>query len=377
MRQIESSTLSNQDISSALLCHEYTADADRDLLIRLFASQVAGNGVYTAYVTIERLGAGVEYEVQPRTAPTVASGVTSIAFATIVVPVLDTDVVRVYLEGLAGDTTTPDIVTEICEQNYLRPITPDQFDADINASGRVLLQPTQTGVTIPTVTDVTNGVTLTAGALTSVASAVWASGARTLTSFGTLVADIWANGTRTLTSFGTLVADIVDDVVAAVQAAIAGGVAVTFTQTPSEIQAAVQGDRLTIQRDSDWIARIYVTGGISATRNDLLFTVKTAPKKDAAASDSESVIQISENEGLLYLNGADGEAAEGSLTVVDEADDDGNGVIDLRLTAWAASQLAKYADYAWDLKNIEVGEDLARVEGALRVVASVTRTISS
>jgi len=41
------------------------------------------------------------------------------------------------------------------------------------------------------------------------AAAVWAVGTRTLTSFGSLVADIWAYGTRTLTSFGTLVAQIV------------------------------------------------------------------------------------------------------------------------------------------------------------------------
>jgi hypothetical protein len=32
------------------------------------------------------------------------------------------------------------------------------------------------------------------------ATATWASGTRTLTSFGTLVADIWANATRTLTA---------------------------------------------------------------------------------------------------------------------------------------------------------------------------------
>ncbi|HXG17180.1 MAG TPA: hypothetical protein VNK50_13090 [Calidithermus sp.] len=40
------------------------------------------------------------------------------------------------------------------------------------------------------------------------ADKVWASSTRTLTSFGTLVADIWAHSTRTLTSFGTLVSDI-------------------------------------------------------------------------------------------------------------------------------------------------------------------------
>lgn len=39
------------------------------------------------------------------------------------------------------------------------------------------------------------------------ATAVWASGTRTLTSFGALASDVWAVGSRTLTSYGTLVAD--------------------------------------------------------------------------------------------------------------------------------------------------------------------------
>ena len=107
MRQITSSTLSNQSLATALLCHTYTADADRDIFFRLFADQIAGNGVYTAYITIQRLGAGSAYEVQPRTAPTVAAGVTSISLITITVPVMNTDVVRVYLVGLAGGPTNP------------------------------------------------------------------------------------------------------------------------------------------------------------------------------------------------------------------------------------------------------------------------------
>jgi len=40
------------------------------------------------------------------------------------------------------------------------------------------------------------------------AAAVWSHSSRTLTSFGTLIADIWSHSTRTLTSFGTLVSDI-------------------------------------------------------------------------------------------------------------------------------------------------------------------------
>jgi hypothetical protein len=48
------------------------------------------------------------------------------------------------------------------------------------------------------------------------ADKVWTAAARTLTSYGTLVADVvaavWVAATRTLTSFGTLVSDVVDGV---------------------------------------------------------------------------------------------------------------------------------------------------------------------
>ena len=61
-----------------------------------------------------------------------------------------------------------------------------------------------------------NALTVDASGLVDItqtaADKVWASASRSLTSFGTLVADVttavWAAGTRTLTSFGTLVADV-------------------------------------------------------------------------------------------------------------------------------------------------------------------------
>lgn len=65
------------------------------------------------------------------------------------------------------------------------------------SSGAVVLQAiTHTGAVIPTVTAVTNDVGITQAG----ADKVWASAARTLTGFGTLVADIWAYATRELTA---------------------------------------------------------------------------------------------------------------------------------------------------------------------------------
>lgn len=336
MRLIATSTLTDQSLVTALETYEYIADATRAIYVRLTAGQVAGGGTYKAWVTLQRLGAGVEYEIQPRTESSVASGVVSIGFTTITIPVEATDVLRVYLIGLAADTTTPDITTDIFEADYLRPSTPGQHYVDVDAVGGV-----EVGA-------------MAAAVITAIATAVW------------------VNATRTLTSFGTLLADII----AAVTAAISAGIPITLTQTPAEIAAAVQGSRLTIQRDSDWLARIYIAGGISSTRDDLLFTVKTSQKKDSGAADSEAIIQLSEVGGLLYLNGDDGDIAEGSLTVVDEMDGDGNGVVDLVLTSTTTAQLAKYTSYTWDIKEVEEGADLARVEGLLDVASSVTRTIS-
>ena len=52
--------------------------------------------------------------------------------------------------------------------------------------------------------------TLTSGA--SIADDIWAATTRSLTTFGTVVSDIWSSPGRTLTSFGTLLADIWSDI---------------------------------------------------------------------------------------------------------------------------------------------------------------------
>src|SRR3990167_4809867 len=166
MRLIETDTLSNQDISSALLAGTYTADAARLVFCRLFADQIAGNGDYIVYLTIQRAGAGSEYRASPITTAAVASGVTAAVFVTIGVPVTSTDVVKAYIDGLAGDTTTPDLICEWWEDNSLMPTTADRT-LDVAATGEAGLDydnvkaatapTTLTNITVPTVT--------TAGAL--------------------------------------------------------------------------------------------------------------------------------------------------------------------------------------------------------------------
>jgi hypothetical protein len=116
MRQISVSTLSNQDISTALLVCTYIADADRGLFFRLFLDQIAGSGDYFVYCTIQRLGAGNEYRVIPSTIVAVPA-VTSATLQTVVIPVKALDVIKIYVLGLPADDTIPDIITEVWEDD--------------------------------------------------------------------------------------------------------------------------------------------------------------------------------------------------------------------------------------------------------------------
>lgn len=117
LTNISTSTLSNQNISSALLLHTFTNTTRlRKIYIDVFADQLAGNGNYVIYATRQRSGAGSAYEVGARTTVAVPSGITAQMFPTIALMAGATDVIKVYLVGLAGDTTTPDIITDVSEE---------------------------------------------------------------------------------------------------------------------------------------------------------------------------------------------------------------------------------------------------------------------
>jgi len=138
MRLLETDSLSNQNISSALEIGSYTADAARHVLARVCVDQVAGAGDYIVYATIQRGGTGSAYRLHPTTTATVASGVTAIAFVSVSIPVSTSDVVKIYVDGLAGDTTTPDPTVEWFEVDTLRPTTADRTVL-VDANGNVSL----------------------------------------------------------------------------------------------------------------------------------------------------------------------------------------------------------------------------------------------
>jgi hypothetical protein len=110
MTLLQTSTLSNQNLSSALLLATYTADAERLLIINVCLDQIAGSGAYSAYVTRQRAGAGTAFV--SATASDTLGALTNHLFGSIIIPVNSTDVIKVYATGLAGDTATPDTIVE-------------------------------------------------------------------------------------------------------------------------------------------------------------------------------------------------------------------------------------------------------------------------
>lgn len=142
-RWLETDSLSNQNISSALAIGAYTADTDRMIVCDVSLDQVAGGGDYVIYITRQINGAGSAYVLLPKTTCAAASGETAIAMQSGPVTVRSGDVLTVYVDGLAGDTTTPDTVVRWFEMATLRPDVADRqvtVAATGEASANVTMQ---------------------------------------------------------------------------------------------------------------------------------------------------------------------------------------------------------------------------------------------
>lgn len=125
-RWLETDSLSNQNISSALAIGAYTADADRMIVCDVSLDQVAGGGDYVIYITRQINGAGSAYVLLPKTTCAAASGETAIAMQSGPITVRSGDVLTVMVDGLAGDTATPDTTVRWFEMATLRPATADR-----------------------------------------------------------------------------------------------------------------------------------------------------------------------------------------------------------------------------------------------------------
>ena len=162
-RWLETDTYSNKDISTAVSIGVYTADADRVIVCDVSIDQAAGNGDYVVYLTRQINGSGSSYVLLPKTTCAAASGETAIAMQSGMVTVRSGDVVTCYIDGLAGDNSTPDTIVRWFELAALRPTTTDRT-LDVSSGGEAGIDwanvgsPTTTvnlsGTTVKTATDV-------------------------------------------------------------------------------------------------------------------------------------------------------------------------------------------------------------------------------
>ena len=270
MKHLETDSLSNQNISSALAIGSYTSDGDRAIYVDVCVDAVAGDGDYIMHVTKQIGGAGSAYVILPKTTMTAASGETAISGQSGMIIVRNTDVLKVYLKGLAGDTATPDTTVRW-----------------VDASKDIVLGATQTGVTIPTVTAITNGVTLSDDAITSAKF-------DESTAFPVKSADTGATQiARTGADSDTLetLSDQMD------------GIA---TWSAAAINASYSAGAISQIRGNTW--------GFDAdnlTLDDTL--IQLVIKNNANDQDDDAILMIDNVTGLLRVNGAAGTAGDASL----------------------------------------------------------------
>ena len=108
---IETDTGTNVDISAATAVGAYTSTGDKLIMVDVSIDAVAGNGDYVMYVTRKIGGSGSAYRILPQTTMTAASGLTAISGQSGWITVRNGDVLTCYVDGLAGDTATPDWTT--------------------------------------------------------------------------------------------------------------------------------------------------------------------------------------------------------------------------------------------------------------------------
>jgi hypothetical protein len=225
-------------------------------------------------------------------------------------------------------------------------------------SGAVLLQATQTGVTIPTVTTLTNLPTAPTDWLT--AAAVKADAVTKIQ------ANLALEGTQTAIkgagwSTETLAAiDVLIDAIKAKTDLITTGTTVT-------IASPVSGSTITAQRGDSLSAALTNIGDLT-NYSKLWFTAK----KTTADLDTSAIVQIEHTAGLTYINGAVAiTPANGTLAI----DDETTGDVTIGL---AAVEMAKLdpGKYVYDIQVLRsTGTPVSTLtEGTFIVPADVTRT---
>ena len=416
-RWLETDSLSNQNIASAAAIGAYTADADRMVVVDVSLDQVAGNGDYVIYVTRQINGAGSAYVLLPKTTCTAASGETAIAMQSGPISVRSGDVLTCYVDGLAGDTATPDTTVRWFEVAALQPTVAGRalaVDAGGNASANVTLWKSADAGAIPAAapsaaairTEMDSNSTKLANLDATVSSRLAAA---------SYTAPLDAAGVRTAVGLATAnldtqLAGLPTD--ADVQAAAAAALTAYDPPTDTEMDAglallATSAALVVIDANVDAIklvtdaidvseitlAPVNVAGHLTIT-TALTFETQISGlvipvdwisavwslKRSRRDLDTASLVKLVESnpgvgtDGLAVLNGAAPvsplTAASGALTI-----NVGAGTATVQLTDDLTAQLATRSGLIWGLKFLRSNGDSKEYAGTADVELSVTHGI--
>jgi len=133
---LETDTNTNIDISSGAVIGSYTAPGDKTILAQMFIDQIAGGGAtYTLVARVQIGGAGNNYPVEAYISAVASSYV---GFQTDPISVRNGDVVSLWIDGDAADTTTPDAIVrwfEIDNDSLVADAVWDELIADHRTAG--------------------------------------------------------------------------------------------------------------------------------------------------------------------------------------------------------------------------------------------------
>ena len=233
---------------------------------------------------------------------------------------------------------------------------------------------------------------------------IWAHGTRTLTSFGTLVADVWAGLTATVLARFATVDTGETTAVAGSVAQIAQGAAGDFLERlTSGYDDGTAGGALDMLNrlgvtiyaagsapdgNPDWSIRrgdrVVLTISCSlaapnADREKLWLTVK----RDRSQADSAALLMVVEGDGsggtgLVTLSGESLPSGVASTDVLITAVDEGASTVEITLLPTATALLTPRAKLEWDVQQLRPNDNVQTLEAGSEgaVISDVTRATS-
>lgn len=133
---IDNVAFSGKNATSAVEVYNYTVLKSSYYQFRVRATNAAGNGNYSVYLTRQLGGAGTIFPLEPKTTVPAAAGESAFGLCTLSMFFKINDKVGINVAGLAGDNSLNGNV-DVIEDDALVPTTVGQNATNVDANGRV------------------------------------------------------------------------------------------------------------------------------------------------------------------------------------------------------------------------------------------------